>query len=39
MLQNSELDARAGAASRNFGPTLEKSSDALYGVPNASEAS
>jgi hypothetical protein len=36
MLQNSELDARTGAPS-DFGPTIEKSPDALYGDPNASE--
>ena len=36
MLQNSELDARTGAPS-DFGPTIEKSPDALYGNPDTSE--
>jgi hypothetical protein len=36
MPQNSELDARTGAPS-DFGPTIEKSPDALYGDSNTSE--
>ena len=36
MLQNSELDVRTGASS-DFGPTIEKSPDALYGDSNTSE--